>query len=56
MNNGTSNKILSLMYPKLFTKYVETTGDKVDDKTFRRLRLVLNSKYGVTGGLNENQN
>ena len=53
MNDNPSNKILSLMYPKLFTKYIETTGDKVDDKTFRRLRLILNSKYGVKGGTNE---
>ena len=53
MNNKTSDKILSLMYPPLFTKYVETTGDKCDDKTFRRLRLILNSKYGVKGIKNE---
>ena len=52
-NNNTSHKILSLMYPELFTKYVETTGDKVDDKTYRILRLILTSKYGVTGIKNE---
>ncbi len=49
MNDKTSKKILSLMYPELFTKYVETTGDKCDDKTFRVLRLIANSKYGKMG-------
>ena len=47
MYNNKSDKILALMYPKLFRKYVETKGDKVDDKTFKRLRLILNSEYGV---------
>ena len=49
MRDNKSNKILTLMYPKLSTKHIETKGTKVDDKTFSRLRLTLNSKYGVMG-------
>ena len=52
MSDNKSNKILTSMYPKLSRNHVETKGDKVDDKTFKRLRLILNSKYGGNG-LNE---
>ena len=39
-------KELSSMYPSLFTRYFETTGEKMDDKTAKRIRLLLNSRYG----------
>ena len=46
MDDYRMRKAISSMYPSLWSQYFETTGEKVDDKTAKRIRLLLNSRYG----------